>query len=124
MHAAARQLDGGLQGRAGVQPGAEALRQRQAGAEGRGIVHAAVSTDEFAAISRPRGLATGEIGKGYPAAMMQIPPVAREDRAGLTVTFGDDRWTGGAAGEAQHPFGIGRDREPARPVRDVAQRKP
>ena len=91
VHAAGRQVDRGLQGRARIEAGAEALRQRQVGAERGGIVHAAVAADELAAIARPRGLTAGEVGEGHAASVMEVPFVAREDRAGLAVALGDDR---------------------------------
>ncbi len=115
------ELDRGLQRGAGIEAGADALRQRVGVAQRRGISGRAIAPYEFSAVSGPARLLSGEIGKGHAGPVIDIPRIAREDRAGLGVALGHDRRRRCAAGKAEHPFDIGCDRQAPRPAGDVAQ---
>ena len=53
-----------LQGRAGVEPGADAVRQWRALGQAGGLVERAIAADEFRAVAGPAGLAPRRVGEG------------------------------------------------------------
>src|SRR5258707_1043562 len=79
--AVAREIDRRLQGGAWIEAGADALGQRDGGAERGGIVDGAIAPDELAAVGRPCGLPAAKVGKSHAPTMMHVPGIAREDSA-------------------------------------------
>ena len=69
--AAALELDRRLQRGAGIEAGADALRQRDGAAQRGGIVDGAVAADEFAAVGGPGRLAAAQVGEGDARAVMR-----------------------------------------------------
>ena len=67
------------------------------------MVERAVAAEKFRAVAGLGGLLAGQIGEGDASAEIAVPRVAREDRPGLRIHFGDDVTArGGARAPSTH----------------------
>src|SRR6266545_5386708 len=118
-----------LQRGAGVETRARLSREPSLARERGGRVERSVTPEELGAVRRPGGWlcspgarGTGrspagiEVREGHASGELLVPGVAGEERTGLRVALRDDGGSRGTALAAEHPFGIGGDREdPVRP---------
>ena len=122
--AARRELDRGLKRAAGIEGGADPLREKRVTRQRGRVVERAVAPQEFPAVAGPCRLPAAQVRKGDTGTERQIPGVAREHRAGQRIDIRHDGKRGGAARRAEHPLDIGRDRKPADSLRGIPKRQP
>src|SRR5439155_11258777 len=88
------------------------------------VVEGAITPQEFPPVAGPRYLSSSQVRKGDTGTERHVPGVARKHRAGLRIEFRHDRKCGRAAGWAEHPLDIRRDRKPPGSARRVPDRQP
>ena len=105
-----------LQRRARIEASSGCPRQRSLSDQRRGCRKSTVAAEKLCAVRRPRRLSTAKIGKGDTAGEGDAPWIAGQHRAGGRIDLRRDERTRGAAGCAEHPLRVSRDRQPARPA--------
>jgi hypothetical protein len=118
LFAARREQHLDLHGAAGIQGGSRAPRERRA-PQCRRTRQGPIAPDELGTIPRQgsarRSRLAPEVDERGALAELLAEDVARDDRAGRTLGARHDVDRRARAVLAEHPFGIQRDRQPARP---------
>ena len=122
--AARTQLNRGLQGSARIEAGADLPGESVPSFERCRMVEGAVATKKLRPITRPRGLAPAEVGKGHASTELSVPGIARENRSRFGIDLRDYEGRGGAPRNAEHPFELRRHRETSGPAGGTLDSEP
>src|SRR4029079_3447482 len=108
------QLNRQLQRGTGVETGSHLPGQLTSTLKRQRTLGSPIATQEFCAISCPRGLLSSKINKGDTPTKLAAQHTTREERPGLRIDLRNDVRRGVTTRMPKDPLGIGRDRKATR----------